>query len=185
MFQLVFYITFSIVIFHLFSLMSTSVIICVRWWYNVLFSCERYGFNVIGRYMISARCCLQPLVDGSFDSCAEIENKGGEHGIFKLRSTSINPVYFNTQQMLPPWPRFCCGIYLVRHYPLALSTNSLGLGDRNALQLVIIGNNKFKKRLEWHVFGGIICTTQPSTPNRVENTKYWIQIISEILLKLN
>jgi len=43
---------FSIVICHLFSLTSNSLIICVRWRYNVLFSCERYGFNVIGRYDI-------------------------------------------------------------------------------------------------------------------------------------
>ena len=31
---------------------STSAIMCVCWWYNVLFLCKKYAFNVIDRYDI-------------------------------------------------------------------------------------------------------------------------------------
>jgi len=69
LFQFVFY-NFLIVICHLFSLTSTSVIICVCWWCNVLFSCEKYGFNVIGRYDISqVLFTTAGVVDGAVACC--------------------------------------------------------------------------------------------------------------------
>ena len=59
---------FSIVICHLFSLTSISVIICVCWWYNVLFSCLQRRYDIYQELFTTA-CISHVSCAASREDC--------------------------------------------------------------------------------------------------------------------